>query len=186
MYFRYIYYIILYTCRRISHCFLRAFHMVYTSTKCFFQTKARRAKGAEKMGRGIHVSWIRFAMVFLGDPKKIGGEKNTKKHVMKKTSFFLFTKNWNRDDVLFSICIAWKKSNLCFVLVCDWLCLDPFFWSGEVVRRPTKFAFYFSLWQLAAVVTWLTSCNSKWTIQKLYFMFGVKLKHFCSSSLGEV
>ena len=89
----YIYYIILYTCRRISHCFLRAFHMVYTSTKCFFQTKARRAKGAEKMGRGIHVSWIRFAMVFLGDPKKIGGEKNTKKHVMKKTSFFLFTKN---------------------------------------------------------------------------------------------
>lgn len=123
---------------------------------------------------------------FWGTPKKIGGEKNTKKHDMKKTPFFLFTKNWNRDDVLFSICIAWKKSNLCFVLVCDWLCLDPFFWSGEVVRRPTKFAFYFSLWQLAAVVTWLTSCNSKWTIQKLYFMFGVKLKHFCSSSLGEV
>lgn len=179
----YIYYIILYTCRRISHCFLRAFHMVYTSTKCFFQTKARRAKGAEKMGRGIHVLWIRFG----GPPNNLGRKKKQKTCHEENSIFFVHQKLKQRWCVVFYLYSLEKVKSvflLCWCVIdCAWI---PFFWLGEVVRRPTKFAFYFDRWQLAAVVTWLTSCNSKWTIQKLYFMLGVKLKHLCSSSLGEV
>ena len=121
----------------------------------------------------IHVLWIRFAMFFWGGtPKKLGEiKKSHEEHSM----FFLFTKNWNREMMCCFLFVC--------VIDCAWII---FFWLGEVVRRPTKFPFHFDRWQLAAVVTWLTSFNSKWTIQKLYFMLGVKLKHLCSSSLGEV
>lgn len=84
----------------------------------------------EFMSRGFVLQWF-----FWGTPKKIGGEKNTKKHDMKKTPFFLFTKNWNRDDVLFSICIAWKKSNLFFFCAGVWLIVPGFLflvgWNGS-------------------------------------------------------